>query len=113
MDFKKIYKRGLGVSFLLLMVIIGVLFVPNLNKKQLSDGNSLFTSGPDDAYDPNNLPTFSYNLSSWEDFWLFDIGGLRILQDDDFYSIDVKMRFERLQINQPLNRSEVAQVKPG
>ncbi|MBY8990915.1 MAG: PPC domain-containing protein [Candidatus Lokiarchaeota archaeon] len=99
MDFKKIYKRGLGVSFLLLIVIIGVLFIPNLNKKQLSNENSLFTSGPDDAYEPNNIPTFAYNLTMWEDFWLFDISGFGILEDDDYYVIDIKMGFEHLQIN--------------
>ena len=99
MDFKKIYKRGLGVSFLLLIFIIGVLFIPNLNKKQVSDGNSISTSGPDDAYEPNNIPSLAYNLTMWEDFWLGGISGLGILQDDDYYVIDVKMGFEHLQIN--------------
>ena len=75
MDFKKIYKRGLGVSILLLIVIIGVLFIPNLNKNNLSDGNSLFTSGPDDSYEPNNTPSTAYNLTMWEDFWLSGING--------------------------------------
>ena len=99
MDFKRIYKRGLGVSFLLLIFIIGVLFIPNLNKKQLSDGNSVFTSGPDDAYEPNNFPTFAFSLITWEDFWLSSINGSGILQDDDYFVIDVKPGFEHLQIN--------------
>ncbi|MBA7615121.1 hypothetical protein ES703_22398 [subsurface metagenome] len=99
MDLTKIYKRGLAVSFLLLIFIIGVLFIPNLNKRQLSDGNSIFTSGPDDAYEPNNDPFSAYNLSMWEDFWLSGISGLGILEDDDYYIIKINMGFEHVKIN--------------
>ena len=105
MDFTKIYKRGLGISVLLLFVIVGGLFVPNLNKNYISDGISLFTSGPDDAYEPNDTVSNAYDLTMWEDYWLSSISGYGILEDDDFYLIDVKTGFDHLQVNLIFNHS--------
>ncbi|MHA2393153.1 MAG: Loki-CTERM sorting domain-containing protein [Promethearchaeota archaeon] len=99
MDLKKIYKRGLVVSFLLLIFIIGALFVPDIIKNNRTDENSVSMSGPDDNYEPNNLPSLAYNLSMWEDFWLSGINGSGILEDDDFYLIQIKMGFEHLKVN--------------
>ncbi|MFW9782856.1 MAG: PPC domain-containing protein [Candidatus Heimdallarchaeota archaeon] len=99
MDLKKIYKRGLGVSVLLLIFIIGALFVPNMNKNKKVDKNSISLSGPDDNYEPNNIPSMAYNLSMWEDFWLSSVNGSGILEDDDFYLIEIKMGFEHLKVN--------------
>lgn len=87
MDFKKIYKRGLGFSFLLLIFIIGVLFIPNLNKKQVFDGNSIFTSAQEDNYEPNNDFTTAYDLTSHENVWLSSINGNGTQGDDDYFMI--------------------------
>ena len=100
MDFKKIYKRGLGVSFLLLIVIIGVLFIPNLNKNQASDGNSIFTSAPEDNYEPNNDFTTAYDLTSHENVWLSSINGNGTQGDDDYFMIWVDYESLYLKIRQ-------------
>ena len=99
MDFKKIYKRGLGVSFLLLVIIIGVLFVPNLNKKDFSDGNSVKLSAPEDSYEPNDFYWEAYDLSPNQDMWLSSINGTGTQADDDFYEIVVSSGFNQLKVN--------------
>jgi len=106
MDFKKIYKRGLGFLFLLLIFIIGVLFIPNLNKKQEFDGNSIFTSAPEDNYEPNNNPTFAYDITSNEGNWLSSHNGTGTQWDDDWYMININPGKEQLSIMLTFNHSE-------
>ena len=106
MDFKKIYKRGLGFSFLLLIFIIGVLFIPNLNKKQIFDGNSIFTSAPEDNYEPNNIPTSAYDITSNEGNWLSSLNGNGTQWDDDWYMININPGKEQLSIMLTFNHSE-------
>jgi len=98
MDFKKIYKRGLGFSFLLLIFIIGVLFIPNLNKKQLSDGNSIFTSGPDDAYEENDFDGQAYDLTSFSAKWLTEVNGSGFQWDEDWYLVYLDPGEERIHV---------------
>jgi len=106
MDFKKIYKRGLGFSFLLLIFIIGVLFIPNLNKKQLFDGNSIFTSAPEDNYEPNNDAGSAYDITSNEGNWLSFLNGTGTQWDDDWYMINILPGKEHLSIMLTFNHSE-------
>ncbi|MFX0081048.1 MAG: T9SS type A sorting domain-containing protein [Candidatus Hodarchaeota archaeon] len=106
MDFKKIYKRGLGVSFLLLIVVIGVLFFPNLNKNPVSDGNSIFTSAPEDNYEPNNSPTTPYDITSNEGNWLSFLNGTGTQWDDDWYMINIVPGKEHLSVVLTFNHSE-------
>lgn len=106
MDFKKIYKRGLGFSFLLLIFIIGVLFIPNLNKKQVFDGNSIFTSAPEDNYEPNNIRSLAYDITSNEGNWLSFLNGTGTQWDDDWYMINILPGKEHLSVALTFNHSE-------
>ena len=106
MDFKKIYKRGLGFSFLLLIFIIGVLFIPNLNKKQEFDGNSIFTSALEDNYEPNNSPTSAYDITLNEGNWLRFLNGTGTQWDDDWFMININPGKEHLSVALTFNHSE-------
>ncbi|MFX1375315.1 MAG: PPC domain-containing protein [Promethearchaeota archaeon] len=99
MDFKKIYKRGLGISFLLLIVFIGILFVPNLSKKQISDGNLISLNAPEDFYEPNDFYWEAYDISFDQDVWLSSINGTGTQADYDFYEIYINPGFEHLKVN--------------
>jgi hypothetical protein len=106
MDFKKIYKRGLGFTVLLLIVIIGVLFIPNLNKNPVSDGNSIFTSAPEDNYEPNNNAGSAYDIISNEGNWLSSLNGTGTQWDDDWYMINIMPGKEQLSVMLTFNHSE-------
>ncbi len=96
MDLTKIYKRGLVVSFLLLIFIIGVLFIPNANDKQIIDEKSLSLSASEDPYEPNNDYTTAFDLTGYYNISLSSIFGLGAQHDDDWYRIDVALEFEHL-----------------
>jgi len=106
MDFKKIYKRGLGFTFLLLMFIIGVLFIPNLNRNPIYKENSIFTSAPEDNYEPNNDAGSAYNIISNEGNWLSSLNGTGTQWDDDWFMINIIPGKEHLNIMLTFNHSE-------
>ncbi|MFW9866282.1 MAG: PPC domain-containing protein [Candidatus Thorarchaeota archaeon] len=99
MDLKKIYKRGFFVSVLLLAFTLGIFFNPSISLKYITGGKSVSISSPDDKYEPNNTYLTAYNLSEYEDVWLSSINGSGILEDDDFYMINIKMGFQHLKVN--------------
>ncbi len=99
MDLTKIYKRGLAVSFLLLIFIIGVLFIPNANNKQILDENSPSLSALEDNYEPNNYFSTAYDLSNHENEWLSTIAGNGTQGDDDYFMIWVDYWSLYLKIN--------------
>lgn len=99
MDFKKIYKRGLVVSILLLFFIIGVFFIPNASRKQLLDENPPSLSASEDGYEENDDYLSAYDLSAYEDTWLNTINGTGAQWDDDWYEIYINPGYEHLEVN--------------
>jgi hypothetical protein len=53
----------------------------------------------DDNYEPNNIMSQAYDLSSDEQTWLSTIDGLGVQYDDDWYQIDVTPGFERVNVD--------------
>lgn len=102
----KFYKKlSLGVSFLFLLLIFSasISLFRFSNKSNIIDENSISISGLDDKYEPNNSPSVAYDLSSYQDVWLSNIDGSGILEDDDFYKINITFGHHHLQVNLTFN----------
>lgn len=102
----KFYKKlSLGVSFLFLLLIFSasISLFRFTNKSNAIDENSISISGLDDNYEPNNSPSVAYDLSSYQDVWLSNIDGSGILEDDDFYKINITFGHHHLQVNLTFN----------
>ena len=104
----KFYKKlWLGVSFLFILLIFSAsisLFRFTKENNEIED-NSISISGLDDNYEPNNNPSLAYDLSSYKDVWLSSIDGSGILEDDDFYRINITFGHHHLKVNSSFNHA--------
>jgi len=99
MRFHNNLKLGVLISILVILLFVGILINPVEKQKDFSEQNSIFLSGSDDLYEPNDDPLSAYDLSMFEDFWLSSVNGIGILEDDDFYKITINAGHEHLIVN--------------
>ena len=99
MKFHKKLRLGVSILFLLLIFTASITLFNFTKESNEIDENSISISGPDDNYEPNNNPLSAYDLSSYKDVWLSSINGSGILEDDDYYKINITMGYHHLKVN--------------
>jgi len=105
MKFYKKLRLGVSILFLLLIFSASISFFRFTNKSNEIGENSISTSGIDDNYEPNNSPSLAYDLSPYKDVWLSDLDGSGILEDDDFYQINITFGHHHLKVNLTFNHA--------
>jgi len=105
MKFYKKLRLGVSILFLLLIFSASISLFRFTNKSNEIDENSISISGLDDNYEPNDFPTSAYDLSYHEDVWLSSIDGFGILEDDDFYQINITFGHHHLKVNLTFNHA--------
>jgi len=103
MKFYKKLRLGVSILFLLLIFSASISLFRFTKENNEIDENSISISGIDDNYEPNNIPLSAYDLSSFKDVWLSNIDGSGILEDDDFYKINITMGQHHLKVNLSFN----------
>ncbi|MFX0021401.1 MAG: hypothetical protein ACFE9S_03690 [Candidatus Hermodarchaeota archaeon] len=93
------YKRGIFLSFLLLIFTAGVFLINTGEKNYLIDENEFCLSAPEDNYEPNDHILSAWDLINYENRWLSSINGTGTQWNDDYYRIWVDYGSLYLKIN--------------
>ncbi|MFX0146071.1 MAG: clostripain-related cysteine peptidase, partial [Candidatus Hodarchaeota archaeon] len=77
-----------------------LIYYANLGNEYDLWWNDTLTAGPgDDNYEPNDDYTQAYDLSSYEQIWLYDLNGYGIQADVDWYEIYITSGYEHLVVD--------------